>query len=202
MKLRIVLPGVCALLIAGCHQHPLTDYRPLDQAGMWSSGLEDLKKLNTSDSEVAQLVKAKQARLSDDTCVALVAAAHERKHPFISGESTANLAGAGYSEDQILQIAKADQLDTISGDAVALRLIGLSDSFVQYILQRRLQGHPTVSSPEIARLKNTGLTEKKILDQIKSGLTDAQADREIAAREAARDGAGAGFVRIRGRRPH
>jgi hypothetical protein len=69
-------------------------------------------------------------------------------------------------------------------------------------LQRRLQGHPTVSSPEIARLKNTGLTEKKILDQIKSGLTDAQADREIAAREAARDGAGAGFVRIRGRRPH
>jgi hypothetical protein len=203
MKFRALLPGVCVLFFSiGCHQHPLTDYRPLDQAGMWSSGLEDLKKLNTSDSEVAQLVKAKQARLSDDTCVALVAAAHERKHPFISGESTANLAGAGYSEDQILQIAKADQLDTISGDAVALRLIGLSDSFVQYILQRRLQGHPTVSSPEIARLKNTGLTEKKILDQIKSGLTDAQADREIGAREAARDGAGAGFVRIRGRRPH
>jgi hypothetical protein len=203
MKFRALLPGVCVLFFSiGCHQHPLTDYRPLDQAGMWSSGLEDLKKLNTSDSEVAQLVKAKQARLSDDTCVALVAAAHERKHPFISGESTANLAGAGYSEDQILQIAKADQLDTISGDAVALRLIGLSDSFVQYILLRRLQGHPTVSSPEIARLKNTGLTEKKILDQIKSGLTDAQADREIAAREAARDGAGAGFVRIRGRRPH
>jgi hypothetical protein len=203
MKFRALLPGVCVLFFSiGCHQHPLTDYRPLDQAGMWSSGLEDLKKLNTSDSEVAQLVKAKQARLSDDTCVALVAAAHEKKHPFISGESTANLAGAGYSEDQILQIAKADQLDTISGDAVALRLIGLSDSFVQYILQRRLQGHPTVSSPEIARLKNTGLTEKKILDQIKSGLTDAQADREIAAREAARDGAGAGFVRIRGRRPH
>lgn len=202
MKFRALLPGVCVLFFAiGCHQHPLTDYRPLDQAGMWSSGLEDLKKLNTSDSEVAQLVKAKQARLSDDTCVALVAAAHERKHPFISGESTANLAAAGYSEEQILQIAKADQLDTISGDAVALRLIGLSDSFVQYILQRRLEGHPTVSSPEIARLKNTGLTEKKILDQIKSGLTDAQADREIAAREAARDGAGAGFVRIRGRRP-
>src|SRR5579864_9201137 len=192
MKSCALLLGVCVLLAGGCHQHPLTDYRPLDQAGMWSSGLEQLKKLDTSDSEVAQLVKAKQARLSDDTCVALVAAAHEKKHPFISGESTANLAGAGYSEDQILQIAKADQLDTISGDAVALRLIGLSDSFVQYILQRRLQGHPTVSSPEIARLKNTGLTEKKILDQIKSGLTDAQADREIAAREAARDGAGAG----------
>ena len=202
MKLRALFPGVCVLFLAvGCHQHPLTDYRPLDQAGMWSSGLEDLKKLNTSDSEVAQLVKVKQARLSDDACVALVAAAHERKHPFTSGESTANLAGAGYSEEQILEIAKSDQIDAISGDAVALRLIGVSDSFVQYILQRRLQGHATVSTPQIARLKNTGLTEKKILDQIKSGLTDAQADREIAARESARDGAGAGFVRVRGRRP-
>jgi len=39
---------------------------------MWSSGLEQLKALNSSDFEVAQLVKAKQARLSDDACVALV----------------------------------------------------------------------------------------------------------------------------------
>jgi hypothetical protein len=202
MKFRALLPGVCVLFFAiGCHQHPLTDYRPLDQAGMWSSGLEELKKLNASDSEVAQLVKVKQARLSDDACVALVAAAHERKHPFTSGDSTANLASAGYAEEQILEIARADQLDAISGDAVALRLIGLSDSFVQFILQRRLQKKPTIGTPQIARLKNTGLTEKKILEQIKSGLTDAQADREIAAREAARNGAGAGFVRVHGRRP-
>jgi hypothetical protein len=202
MKFRALLPGVSVLLFAiGCHQHPLTDYRPLDQAGMWSSGLEELKKLNTSDSEVAQLVKVKQTRLSDDACVALVAAAHERKHPFTSGDSTANLASAGYSEEQILEIARADQLDSISGDAVALRLIGLSDSFVQFVLQRRLQGHRTLGTPQIAHLKNTGLTEKAILDQIKSGLTDAQADREVAAREAARNHAGRGFVRVRGRRP-
>jgi hypothetical protein len=202
MKFRALLPGVSVLLFAiGCHQHPLTDYRPLDQAGMWSSGLEELKKLNTSDSEVAQLVKVKQTRLSDDACVALVAAAHERKHPFTSGDSTANLASAGYSEEQILEIARADQLDSISGDAVALRLIGLSDSFVHFVLQRRLQGHRTLGTPQIAHLKNTGLTEKAILDQIKSGLTDAQADREVAAREAARNHAGRGFVRVRGRRP-
>src|SRR5258706_13643692 len=117
MKSRALLLGVFVLL-AGCKKHILTDYRPLDQAGMWSSGLEELKKLDTSDSEVAQLVKAKQARLSDDACVALVAAAHERKHPFASGDSTANLARAGYSEAQILDIAQADQLDAISGDAV------------------------------------------------------------------------------------
>jgi hypothetical protein len=201
MKSRALLLGVCVLFAAGCKQHLLTDYRPLDQSGMWSSGLEQLKALNASDSEVAQLVKVKHARLSDDACVALVAAAHERKHPFVSGDSTASLASAGYSEDQILEIARADQLDAISGDAVALRLIGLSDGFVQFVLKRRLQGHSTLGTPQIARLKNTGLSERQILDKIKAGITDAQADREVAAREAARNHAGTGFVRVRGRKP-
>jgi hypothetical protein len=201
MKSRTLLLGACVLFAGGCQQHPLTDYRPLDQAGMWSSGLEQLKTLNTSDSEVAQLVKAKQARLSDDACVALVAAAHEKRHPFISGDATANLANAGYPEAEILEIARADQLDSISGDAVTLRLIGLSDSFVQIVLKRHLQGHRTLSSPEIARLKNTGLTERQILERINSGMTDAQADKEIAAREAARNHSGTGFTRVRGRRP-
>jgi hypothetical protein len=200
MKSRTLLLGVCVLFVVGCKQHLLTDYRPLDQAGMWSSGLEQLKALNTSDSEVVQLVKVKQARVSDDACVALVAAAHERKHPFTSGDSTANLAGAGYSEDQILEIAHADQLDAISGDAVALRLIGLSDGFVQFVLKRRLQKQSTLGTPQIARLKNTGLSEAQILDKIKAGMTDVQADREVTAREAARNHAGTGFVRVRGRR--
>src|ERR1051326_5828368 len=199
MKYRSMLLGACVLL-AGCLQHPLTDYRPLDQAGMWSSGLEDLKKLNTSDSEVAQLVKVKQAKLSDDASVALVAAAHEHQHPFVSGDSTANLAAAGYSEEQILEIAKADQLDTISGDAVALRLIGLSDGFVQFVLQRRIQGQHTLGTPQIAKLKNVGLSEKQIMEHIKAGMTDAQADREITAKEAARNHANTGFVRVHGRR--
>jgi hypothetical protein len=201
MKSRVLLLAVLFLLAVGCNKHILTDYRPLDQAGMWSSGLEQLKKLDTSDAEVAQLVKVKQARLSDDACVALVSAAHERKHPFASGESTANLAAAGYSEAQILDIAHADQLDAISGDAVALRLIGLSDNFVQFVLQRRLQGRPTLGMPQIARMKNTGLSETQILDKIKSGMTDAQADREVANREATRNHAGTGFVRVRGRKP-
>jgi hypothetical protein len=201
MKSPALLLGVCVLFAVGCHQHLLTDYRPLDQAGMWSGGLEQLKVLNTSDFEVAQLVKVKQARLSDDACVALVAAAHDRKHPFTSGDSTANLASAGYSEAQILEIARADQLDAISGDAVALRLIGLSDNFVQFVLQRRLEGHRTLGTPQIARLKNTGLTEKQILDKITAGITDAQADREVASREAARNHAGTSFVRVHGRKP-
>ena len=130
----------------------------------------------------------------------LVAEAHKRLHPFTSADSAVNLAHAGYTEPVILEIAKVDQLDIISGDAVMLRLVGLSDSAVDLILHRRLKGQPTMSSAEIGRLKNTGLTEKQILERIHQGMTDAQADKEAAFREATRNHANTGFVRTHGRR--
>jgi len=202
MRFKLMLLGVLVLFrLSGCHQHPLTDYRPLDQAGMWSSNVEQLKTLNTSDAEVAQLVKLKQAGITDDACVTLITDAHQRQHPFTSADSAINLARAGYAEPVILEIAKTDQLDIISGDAVMLRLVGLSDSAVDLILHRRLKGQPTMSSAEIGRLKNTGLTEKQILERINQGMTDAQADKEAAFREATRNHANTGFVRTRGRRP-
>ncbi len=166
MRYKLMLLGVFVLFrVSGCDKHLLTDYRPLDQAGMWSSNVEQLKALNTSDVEVAQLVKLKQA-----------------------------------GKPVILEIAKADQLDIISGDAVMLRLVGLSDSAVDLILHRRLQGRRTMSSAEIGRLKNTGLSEKQILERINQGMTDAQADHEAAFREATRNHAGTGFTHVRGRR--
>ncbi len=201
MRYKLILVGALFLFrVSGCDKHPLTDYRPLDQAGMWSSDVEQLKKLNTADLEVAQLVKLKQAGISDDACVTLITGAHQRQHLFTSADSAINLIRAGYSEPVILEIAKTDQLDTISGDAVMLRLVGLSESAVDWILHRRLKGQPTMSSAEIGRLKNTGLTEKQILERIKQGMTDAQADREAALREATRNHANTGFVRARGRR--
>jgi hypothetical protein len=192
----------CALAISsGCGKHLLTDYRPLVNAGMSSMSTEELKKLNTSDAEILQLVSAKQAGISDYTCVNLVSSAHQHQHLFTSSDAATSLAGAGFSEQQILQIARLDKLDTISGDAVTLRLIGLSDSMVQTVLQRRLQDQPTLSTPEIARLKNTGLTETQILRRINQGMDDNQAEREVHARETARNHYGTGFVRIRGRKP-
>jgi hypothetical protein len=200
MRNKLMLLGVCLLAASGCKQHPLTDYRPLDQAGMWSSTAEELKKLNTSDTEVLQLVKMKQVGLSDDTCVALITGAHQHQHLFTSADSAVNLARAGYTETVILEIAKIDQLDIISGDAVMLRLVGLSDGAVDTILRRRLQGQRTLSSAEIGRLKNTGLTERQILERVNQGMTDAQADKEASLREATRNHSGTGFVRLRGRR--
>ncbi len=167
---------------------------------MWSSGLEDLKKLNVSDAEVNQLVALKNSGVSDEVCVQLVAAAHDHHHPFTSAAAAKSLNSAGFTDDQILAIAKNDQLDSLSGDAVMLRLIGLSDSTVQVLLQRRMKGLPTLSSAEIGRLKNTELSEREIVARIQTGMTDAQADAEAAAREKAFAHSGTGFVRAHGRR--
>jgi hypothetical protein len=194
-----ILAG-CVLITGGCHSHPLTDYRPLDKAGMDSSYLQQLKALNTSDEEVAQVVKLKQANVNDDTCVALVSAAHAHQHVFGSADSVANLEGARFADSQILEIATADKLDLISGDAVTLRLIGLSDPTVQLLLQRHLQGQPVLSSGEIARLKNTGLTEKQVVERINQGMTDEQAEHEIYVRETIRNHSNTGFVRAHSRR--
>jgi hypothetical protein len=49
-------------------------------------------------------------------------------------------------------------------------------------------------------LKNTGLTEKEIIQRIDRGMDDNQAEKEIRARETARNHYGTGFVSIRGRR--
>ena len=190
---------LCAAL-AGCKSHPLTDYRPLDQAGMWSSTMQDLKKLEINDSEVAQLVSLKKAGVTDEMCVSLVQIAHDHLHPFGSAASAASLNRAGFTDEQILEIARSDQLDALSSDAVMLRLIGLSDPTLQFILRRRMKKLTTLSSAEIGRLKNTGLSEREIVVRIQNGMTDAQADAEAAAREQARAHSGTGFVRVHGRR--
>jgi hypothetical protein len=205
MRFPNILPAalIAAVLLAssGCGHHPLTDFRPLVTAGMSSASIERLKKLNTADAETLQLVTVKQAGVTDETCVALVGAARQHQRAFTSADAVVSLVGAGFAEPQVLEIARADKLDTLSGDAVTLRLIGLSDATVQTLLQRHLQNQPTLSSGEIARLKNTGLTESQVLDRINQGVTDEQAEKEVVARETARNHSGTGFVRVRGRKP-
>jgi hypothetical protein len=201
MKPSHLILGGSLFLAVGCHQQPLRDYRPLDQAGMNSSAIEHLKPLNISDREIQQLVNLKHSSVTDDTCVTLISTAHGHNHPFGSSESVASLLGARYTEADILGFARADKLDAISGDAVMLRLIGLSNATVDAVLQRDLQGEPTISSAAIGRLKNTGLSEKQILDRINQGMTEEQAEKEATSREAVRNHAHTDFVRVRGRKP-
>jgi hypothetical protein len=199
--MRKLLPLSALVLLSAwaCKSKPFTDYRPLDQAGMWFGRIEELKALDTSEAEVAELVKLKQTGLSDDTCIALISAAHAHQHPFASADSVLSLGRAGLTEPEILDIARTDNLDALSGDVVILRLTGFSTQTAVHIARRRGAGQPTLSSPVIARLKDTGLSEAQILERIDRGMTEAQAEAEIAVRRRARNPTG--FVRNRGRRP-
>src|ERR1700676_4110871 len=179
LSLLAVVMACTLVFSSGCGRNVLTDYRPLVNAGMSSANIEQLKKLDTSDAETPQLVSAKRAGITDYSCITLVSDAHQHHHLFASADAVNSLARAGFGEPQILQIARVDKLDTLSGDAVTLRLIGLSDSTVQTVLQRRLQDQPTLSSTEIARLKNTGLTEAQILQRINRGMDDDRAEKEV-----------------------
>jgi len=192
---------MCVLLLAGCENKPEVDYSPLDQAGMWISSLRQVKNMKVSNAEVTQLANLKRAGAGDDLCLALLKAARDNHHPFTSGDSAVTLSRAGYSDAQILEMAQADKLDMLSADAVMLKLLGLSEAAVQYIMHRRTQGLPTLTSAQIGRLKNVGMSEQKILDIVNQGMPDAQAEAMIAKLEASRNHSHTDFVRVRGRRP-
>ena len=92
----LLLLGVCTLVLSGCQKHPQTDYSALDQSGMWSSSLDEVKTMKPSDLEIAQLTKLKHAGASDDLCLALVKAAHAHNHEFTNADSAIDLSRAGY----------------------------------------------------------------------------------------------------------
>lgn len=198
-KLLLFLPLVL-LLPAGCQKKPEIDFSPLDESGMWSSSLAEIKKMKVSSSEIAQLTALKKFGAGDEFCLALFKAARDHNHDFTSGDSAVALSRAGYSDAQILNMAQADKIDILSNDAVMLKLLGLSNSTVQTIIERRVQGLPTLTSEQIGRLKNTGMSERKILELVDQGLAGPHAEAEITKLEASRDHAHTDFVHVRGRR--
>jgi len=200
MRQPVKVLCLCLLFTAGCQKHAQTDYSGLDQSGMWSSSLEELKKYNVNAAEIAQLTELKQAGASDDLCLALLKAARDHHHEFTSADSAMNLSRAGYSDTQILEMAQSDQIDILSGDAITLKLIGISNPTIQMIIHRRIEGLPTLTSEQIGRLKNTGMSEKQILQVINEGLSGQKAETFIAQREALRDHSNTGFVRVHGSR--
>ena len=201
MRKSLILLSLLGFALAGCKSKPKIDYTALDQSGMWSTNLAQIKKMNVSATEVGDLTRLKQAGASDDLCLSLLKAARNHNHEFTSGDSVIELSSAGYTGAQILEMAQADKLDALSSDAVMLKLIGLSNSTVQIVIQRREQGLPTLTSAQIGRLKNIGESEKKILELIYQGLSGPQAEAYVTRLESARNHSHTEFVRNRGRRP-
>lgn len=184
--------------LGGCERFRRADTRPLDEAGMWYRSIEELHGLDVTDAEVAELVKARQAGVSDAACVELVRIARGRKQPLASGDAVASLRRVGVSEATVLELARLDQLSLWAGEAQAMRLAGLSDLLLLAVARRRAAGQPVMSGVSLAQLKNAGFTEAQMLDAVGRGLTDQEIQAVLAARE--RAAASRGFVRYHRRR--
>jgi len=198
LSLGVLIVFVLACTACKQAQKTSANAESLDQAGMWSNSSTELRTLNVSNAEIGELTKARDAGLSDPSCVALIKLARSRQKPFADGQAIADLLSAGSSEPTVLELAHLNQLGLWAGEARVLRLAGLSDKVILAVAQRRAQGLPVLSGGKLGELKNAGASEATILDFIQKGFTDQQASAYITQREAA--AGGHGFVYQRRRR--
>jgi hypothetical protein len=185
------LLGLLLILVAplaACKHAEQTNTQPLDEAGMWFNSVSELRTLNVSNAEITELAKARQAGLSDLSCVELIRFARGHQQPFSGGQPIADLLSTGSSEQTVLELARLNQLGLWAGEARALRLAGLSDRVILAVAQRRSQGLPVPSGEKLAGLKNVGASDAAIVDMVQKGLTDQQASNYIVQRERAAGG--------------
>jgi hypothetical protein len=190
-RLFLGLSLTLLLTLAACKRaEQQNNTQALDEAGMWSNNVSELRTLNVSNAEIGELTKARQGGLSDPSCVELIRLARSRQQPFSGGQPIADLLAAGSSEQTVLVLARLDQLGLWAGQAQALRLAGLSDKVILAVAQRRSLGLPVLSGEKLGELKNSGASEKVILDFIQKGITEEQASKYIAIREHKAGGTG------------
>jgi len=176
------------LLLGACQVGRKADNDQALQMAIWLDSVPELKSLNVSNAEIAQLSSAHQAGLSDPSAVALIRHARSRQKPFANGQAVADLLSAGFSEPSVLQLDQMNQLGEFAGQAQALRLAGFSDKLVLAVAKRHSEGLAVMSGEKLAELKNAGTSEATILEMVQNGTTDQTASEYIAQRERAAGG--------------
>ena len=180
------------LLASSCKPAQKPDTQQADQMAMWLDSVPQLKSLNVSNAEIAELNKVHEAGLTDPSTVVLIQLARQRKQPFTDGQNIADLLNAGSTEATVLELARMNELGPWAGEARAMRLLGLSDKIVLAVAHRRSQNLAVLSGEKLGELKNTGVSDATILEFVEKGYSEATADKFIAERE--RNAGGHKFV--------
>jgi hypothetical protein len=182
----------CLSLSSACRQGPKADAQPPDSSGDWVNSVPELRALNVSNPEIAELTKAHDAGLSVPSCETLIKLARNRQKPFTDGDGIADLLSAGSSEQTVMELAQMNQLGLWAGEARILRLGGLSDKVILAVARRTSQNLPVLSGEKLGELQNSGASEATILDFVEKGYSNQQVSDYIAQRE--RVAGGHGFV--------
>jgi hypothetical protein len=146
------------------------------------SSLQELRQLDVSNAEVAELVKLRQVRISDQAAIELVRIARSRQQEFASADAVAALRRAGMREDSILELARLDRLGLDVGEMQAMRLAGIPDEVIVAQARRRARGEPVLSGPSLAAMKNAGLSDATLLELVERGVPDSAAPEVLRLR--------------------
>lgn len=168
--------------VFGCQKLKPVDTTVFDRLGMGYSAIQALRASHLDPSEVSEIVTAKNGGLSDDACVSLVRLAHGRNEKFHSGQDAADLLKAGMAEPSILELAQLNVLGIWTGEAVTMRLAGLSDRIVLEAAHRHAAGESVLSGASLANFKNTGMSEATLLQLVRRGVPDSEASEIISLR--------------------
>jgi len=174
---------VLAAAAGGCKKLHITDTTPLDAVGLNYSSIQDLRGLKITDAEVAELVKVKHAGISDKGCVELVRIARNSNQHFADGDAIMGLRQVDMSEDDVIELARLNQLGLQAGEEQAMRLAGLSDSVVLALARRRAERKPALSGAALAELKNAGMSQSAMLTLLDRGVTDKQVNAIIVQKQ-------------------
>ncbi len=179
---RLALASLLLLICAGCKQIRHIDTKPLDQSGMDYTAIQDLKALDPTDAEIAEVAKAKMGGLSDNTCIELLRITREQHLPPDFADSADNLVQVGMNEDDILALARMKQLGLGAGELEAMRLAGLSDAVVMEVARRHAAGKQALSGVSLAHLKDSGLSQAALFELVRRGVRDEQVPSIMALR--------------------
>jgi hypothetical protein len=178
---RLAALGV-ALVFLGCHNVPPIDTTPLDNAGMSYDAENQLKALNVTAPEIAQIATARQSGFSDDACLQVLRLYRSRKQKFDEGDAIAGLMQAGMSEGTILKLVQLNQLGINAGELQAMRLAGLSDEIILEVAQHHAAGLPVLGGVSLATLQNAGMRESTLLELVRRNVPDSQAKTILTLR--------------------
>ena len=171
-----------SLCCAGCHSIQPLDTKPLDAAGMTYDSIQQVKAMNVTAAEIAQIATARQGGFSDANCIAVVGIYHSRNQAFDAGDDISGLLRAEVAEDTIVELSKLNELGLASGEFEAMRLAGLSDAIVLEVARHRAAGKPVLAGASLANLKNAGVRELTLLELARRGVPDSQATAILAYR--------------------
>jgi hypothetical protein len=182
-RLGTLFPALLlACVLSACKGLDYVSTRPLDDAGFSYSAVQQLVALDINNAEVPELVKAKYGDVSEQACIELVRATRSRKQRFASGAAVADMHAAGVGDSAIIELAKLGLIGSWSGEAQAIRLIGIPDRTLLVVARRHAESKPTLSGNALGRLKNAGVGEATLYELAVRGVSDADVDNIITAR--------------------